>query len=284
MTIDLAFPAGEGPDFREVADWCEYTALTQTADFKRGDLKSAISRENISSADLLEEQAWAELTTRAGLFGATWPLELDGSRLRRAAATEDARTLYRYLCLLGMGQLDNVDRKLFEEIVRAIFAVTFGENTMRIGHPASAGMSTSFRERAKHYATAAGLTSSEYLNDPLPDDKDLGLDVVSWHGTGDNRGGELHFLVQCATGKNWPEKGDDIHLGTISPHLNWAVTPVRVFCIPAVAHLPEQQWIRFCRRAGLVLDRPRLIEAGTNIELSDALRTAIHTREVALVG
>lgn len=281
----LPFPAGDSPTDEEVADWVEYSALSGSADFKRGDLKSAISRENVGTPDLLEEQVWSELRRRKVLFGSNWPLVLSGNRLRkRASCRSDTLIFYRYLCLLALGDLDDEDRKLFEELVRDAISPHFGSNALRIGHPASAGQSTSFRERVLNYGSVAAFTHTELLAAPLPHDKDMGLDVVGWHAFSDGRGGNLHFLLQCATGRNWQGKWDDVKMPLLLPHINWAVTPVRVFCVPVVARMPQDQWIRMCRQAGVVLDRPRLLEIAKHLKLKNDRRNFVIEREMELAA
>lgn len=277
-----AFPVSAQPTPSEVADWCECVALMTGNDFKRGDLKSAISREDVSSPDLLEEQTWKELQQRSDLFGGLWPLELSETRLTSRGRTDDGALVYQYLCLIALGDIDAEDRVLFEQIVESIVSARIGKNVIRVGHPARNGANPSFRERAKTYAALSHLRELEFLSEPLPHDKDLGLDVVGWLPSADGRGGYLHFLLQCATGKNWNEKLHDVDLNVIAPHIKWAVTPVRVFCVPAVVNLPQAQWIRLSMQAGWVMDRPRLLEFSSGLELQGQIRNDIATRTLEL--
>jgi len=60
------FPVGTNPRKERVADWVELVALATALPFKRGDLKSALSREDIANPDMLEELTWAELSSRIG--------------------------------------------------------------------------------------------------------------------------------------------------------------------------------------------------------------------------
>jgi len=274
------FPTGDKPEVAEVADWCECVALVeQGVDFKRGDLKSAIAQEDIASPEILEEQVWAELIARAQIFGDRWPLVLETNRIRlRDDLSTDIVDLYRYLCLLGLGQAESDDRVLFEELVREIIGSRIGPSAVRVGHPASEGASRSFRERISDYAARSGLKRLEIGAPPFSNDKDLGLDVVFWLPSSDGRGADLHFLVQCATGRNWDSKLDDINLKEWSSHLNWAVPPVRIFCVPNVIRLTEERWIRTSSRAGWIVDRPRLIEFARNLEFDATIRATVSAR------
>lgn len=282
MTALPPFPVSKQPTASEVADWCECAALLTGVDFKRGDLKSAISREDVTAPELLEEQAWSELQHRAKLLGDRWPLEMSDTRLTSRNWTTDHTLIYQYLCLIALGDIDAEDRILFEQIVECIVASRIGSTVDRIGHPARGGASSSFRERAAQYAEKSHLRELEFLSEPLPHDKDLGLDVVGWLPSADGRGGYLHFLFQCATGKNWDEKLHDIDLDLIAPHIKWAVTPVRVFCIPVIVNLPHAQWIRLSMQAGWVMDRPRLLEISVGLTLRAEVRDNIAARTLEL--
>lgn len=264
------FPVGEAPDVGEVADWCEYVALAE-GEFKRGDLKSAVAGENIKRPELLEQNAWAELTRRDALFGTGWLLAMERDRLKRSGTGSVNLLLYKYLCLLSFADPEDVDRRLFEELVRFITMAHLGRNAFRIGHPASAGLSKSFRERVVVYSRRADLKAPEIKSAPLPHDKDLGLDVVGWLAHRDRRGGAPHFLIQCATGANWETKFHDIHLPTWYDHLYWALPPIRVFCTPAVARMSEEIFIRSSRQAGWIIDRPRIVEMAETLALSRRL-------------
>lgn len=262
----------------EIADWVECVVLSGRPEYKRGDLKSTLSQENLEDSDLLEQQTWEELIVRAKLFGEKWPLELDGSRLRLREEYNPLIEMYQFLCLLGLGQAENVDRVLFEELVVDAFSGYFGSNVLRVGHPASEGMSKSFRSRIESYSEQSGMSRLEVHEPPYSHDKDLGLDVVSWMSSADGRGGYLHFLVQCATGRNWQSKLDDINLQEWNSHLVWAVPPVRVFCVPNVIRLAHEQWIRTTRRAGLIIDRPRLMEIAGGVCLREPTRLRLRSR------
>ncbi|MGG7507101.1 hypothetical protein [Plantibacter sp. YIM 135249] len=283
MNISPAFPVGSAPSASEVADWCECVALLQGRDLKRGDLKSVISREDIGNPDLLKQQTWQELRNRQALYGDGWPLSITETRLvPNQDADTDVVMLHAYLCLLALGEIDAEDRTLFEELIRHLLALRLGGSVVRVGHPAREGMPKSFRKRIKDYAKASSLTNLEVFNEPLPKDKDLGMDVVAWLPSIDNRSGYLHFLVQCATGKNWDEKLSDINLDVIASHVKWAVHPVRVFYVLSVISVPQPQWIRYSQRAGWIMDRPRLLQLSAGFAMSTELRDEVGARLVDL--
>ncbi|MFL5796799.1 MAG: hypothetical protein ACJ77A_02555 [Actinomycetota bacterium] len=261
-----------------MADWVEFMALARTSAFKRGELKTAIGQENVESPETLEQEAWYALEQRAALFQETWPLRLVGNRLRRRTPSPINLGLYRFLCLLGFASLEATDRKLFELVVTKLVEPLTGTPAINVGHPAAAGMDASFRNRIEAYSQAAKLLPSEVKAGLLPDDKDLGLDIVTWLPFKDQRGAFLHVLVQCATGPDWEGKLHDIDITVWRGHINWGVEPVRIFAVPGVIFLPEAKWVRASQKGGLILDRPRLIELSTRLELPPDLVRAMAAR------
>lgn len=262
----------------QVADWVEFVVLSGTAPFKRGDLKSAIGQEDLAAAETMEQLTWSELERRAELFGQRWPLRLVGRRISRRAPSPVPLDLYRFFCLFGIGSVDPEDQTLFEVAVAELVRPLSGRTGLHVGAPASAGMDPSFRERIALYAATAGLLPDEVKAAPLPHDKDLGLDVVSWVSFSDRRGADLHLLVQCATGANWESKLHDINLEVWKDHIHWAVAPVRVFAVPYVLTMPRAKWVRTARRGGLILDRPRLVELAALGRLSDEVTKTMRRR------
>ena len=271
------FPVGVRPELSMIADWVELAALADTT-FLRGDLKSAIHREDIDGPELVEQQVWHMLESRQALFGPRWPLRLSGARLTARSRSPISTAVYRHMCLLGMGAAEREDRRLFEEVVAALVTPLSGGVTMRIGHPASGDMPGSFKERLKMYASRTHMSPHEVKSPPFRDDKDLGLDVASALPFGDRRGGDLHFLVQCSTGRDWKRKLSDLSLDEWRDHMSWAVHPVRVFAAPQVIPDADAAWIRASRRGGLLLDRPRLVELGQRCSLSPGLIRIIASR------
>jgi hypothetical protein len=259
-------------------------ALARRTAFKRGDLKAATQRESLRTPELLETRTWDELLLRSLYLGPRWPLRIRGARVARNRPSPIDLRLYRFFCAFGAaGGVDDEDRQLFEEVVLHLVSALTGQLGLRIGHPASTGMSASFRERVVAYCSLSGIVDWEVKDAPLPTDNDLGLDVVSWIRFADGRGGDLHFVVQCATGSDWREKLADIDIAVWSDHVHWGVPPVRVFATPLVISLPEARWIRVVRRGGLLLDRPRLCELAQNAELPASLVARVGQRSRALL-
>ena len=254
-------PAPDGSvESIELADWAEASALVSGPPFKRGDLKSAVDGLS-SGGDALVENAWRQLEDRARLLGASWPFRIEGNLLEyRGTLQGDQKAIYAYCAFLSYASFTKTDTVLFEQIVQAVVSDRFEGAALRIGHPARGGMNKSFRVRSRLYARASRLAAGEVGVPPLSSDKDLGLDIVAWHRSPDLRGAELHFLIQCATGRDWTQKTHDIDFSELTPHLNWGATPVRVMCVPHSVVVDEPRWLRWNRAAGMIYDRSRLVD------------------------
>lgn len=284
MALVAPFPSGAQPDLGAVTDWVEFSAINSRSAFKRGDLKSAISVEGISNEGTLEEQVWVALKVREGLHAQLWPFKIDGPRLVRRKPCPVPSDLYRYLCCMGMGLVDDEDRKLFELVIAEVLPALTRHPSMHIGHPASEGMAPSFRARVAAYAAASRMLTEEVKDDPPSTDNDFGIDAVSWMPFADARSGYLHFLAQCATGANWEDKTLDIHVKNWQRHIFWGVDPVRVFAVPFVVTVTNVKWLRLCGEAGLILDRPRILELYSRLGMGTRLLPAIKRRVAALAA
>lgn len=273
----IAFPSGPKPAPHVVADWCEVVALTEGRPFKRGDLKSAIAIEDIDNPDLLAENVWKLMESRGELHGHHWALHVERTRIS-ARERKDIQLLHTYFSLISLGDLENTDRTLFEELVTDIFKWRWGRSVMRIGHPASPGMSTSFKTRLKTYARISHISAMEMPSPPFAHDKDLGLDVMAWLPTPDRRGGFPHLFIQCATGNDWKGKLNDIDHGKLRFHLDVAAGYMRAFCVPFTLATTREQWTRYSGSGGWIVDRPRLLFLAEGIALEPSRVAQLNER------
>lgn len=268
----IPFPVGENPRKEQVADWAELVALDAQAAFKRGDMKSALSREDISNGDTLDELAWGELVTRSQVCGSVWPFRLEDAVLTPRTPTGISLRFYRFLAMLGLSEgVTADDRRLFEEAFAELMAAMTGAPGIRVGHPPTANQATSFADRFKGFLDGADSSNEERGKEPLPTDKDLGLDAAATKKLfADDRGGAtLHFWAQCSTGYDWSKKLSDLDFEVWRPHFTWSVLPVKLMATPLVLTMPESKWHRVVRKGGVIVDRPRLLQLSRWVPLSD---------------
>ena len=273
----IPFPVGQSPRKEKVADWAELVALDTRAAFKRGDMKSALSREDVSDADSLEESAWRELVERDRICRSVWPFRLDDAVLTPRTPKGISWRFYRFLAMLGLGHgVTADDRRLFEEAFAGLMVAMTGAPGIRVGHPPTADQEPSFADRFKDFLVGAGASNEEHGKDALPTDKDLGLDAAAAEKLfADNRGGAtLHYWAQCSTGYNWEEKLSDLDFEVWRPHFAWSVRPVKLMATPLVLVMPEPKWHRVVRKGGIVVDRPRLLQLSRQVPLgNETLKT-----------
>lgn len=271
------FP-GETDEISEVADWMELMVLSTGQPYKRGNLTMTLQREGstISSADVIDE-----LQQRATLMGQSWPFDLDAANsVLSLKPNPTSQSLYTFMAALGLRvNVDSEGRQLFEECVTELSRVLTGRAAMRIGFPRKPPIAVSFKQAIEDYCDASHERAGLF-NPPEADDNDLGLDVATWSPFKDGRGGYLHFIGQCATGANYVDKLADLNVEIWRDHLSWAVAPVKFLAIPFV--VPREYFRRTSKEAGLVLDRPRLMELADRVAVPPAMEARMTTYTDAL--
>lgn len=266
------FPSED--DGSQIVDWLELAAAAGRRPITMGNLRQTLEREDVSDVDNRLADAWSEIRRRAALYGPAWPLRLRGSELGARPGHPHA-LLHYFLAALSLGtNVTNPGRQLFEFVVAQLAKGLTGNTSLRIGYPRSRGMPRGLDEAIDLYVQL----SKERRGEPLAaDDNDFALDVVTWRAFRDRRGGYLQFIGQCATGRDWYEdrKAQDLEVRNWTPYIHWAIEPpVRFFAIPFV--VPEDRWFRTSRAAGLVLDRPRLLELADRQVLSRKLKGKLY--------
>jgi hypothetical protein len=253
-------PLPTEPSVEEVADWAELVAL-RLGKVARGKLSTAVARDG--GSDRLVADAWTELGERADLSGDRWTFTVSSAYLARRTDRVDDHVLPAFFAALGLREnIENPHRALFEQCVAEL---VYGllPATLRIGHPRRPPVPPSFRDAFVDYVARIDEHVAAL---PPATDNDLKMDVVAWRGFGDRRGGYLHLVGQCATGADWEAKLDELNLDVIKDHVSWGVDPVRFFATPHV--VAAQHMRRISKRAGLVLDRPRLLELERSTKLA----------------
>jgi hypothetical protein len=260
-------PLPTEPSIGEIADWAELVALRRGR-LQRGKLSTEVERNG--GDDRLVTDAWNELLERAGLSGTRWTFIVSSNLLERRSDKPDDHILPAFFAALGLREtIENPHRALFEqcvaELVTGLLPVT-----LRIGHPRRPPVSSSFREAFEEYAAQI---DEDIVELPPSSDNDLKMDVCAWRTFDDGRGGYPHMVGQCATGADWDTKLDELNLDVIADHLNWTVRPMRFFATPHVVAVQHMR--RVSRRAGLVLDRPRLLELERTAKLDPATKQEV---------
>jgi hypothetical protein len=204
----------------------------------RGKLSTEVTRNG--GSERLVDDAWNELEERAALSGDRWSFVSSPVAIQPRPGHQDALLLPAFFAALGLREnIENEHRSLFEQCVSELVRALV-PSSIRIGHPRRIPVPSSFREAFQNYVQEI---DEDVVARPLSTDNDLKMDVVAWREFADGRGGYLHLVGQCATGA-----------------------------------VPTQHFRRISRRAGLILDRPRLVDLAAKAALESA--TTEEIREV----
>jgi hypothetical protein len=105
-----------------------------------------------------------------------------------------------------------------------------------------------------------GKPNSDYPDSSIPQTmKDAGLDIVAWLPFPDGRSSKLILFGQCATGKNWQAKVNElqpIHWMETWLARHPKVRPVKAFFVPHAVSVVE--WEKLAYYAGIFFDRFRI--------------------------
>ncbi len=285
-------------DFSELASWQGGRASDTYVSRQLAKVEENDHTNGVPEIDELHEEvqcAFGMVEGRMESYGSAYPFELDesGRSLRlRAHSDGPGQTVYKYLLLatrLDMNQnrayqgIDGTD--LFEQLCAEVVRQYFGDVSRSLVFGTSSDL-RSFSDRVANLCTQTG-EGNTYRNNSggSPQAKDDGLDVVVWTPFTDARNGKLMGFGQCKTGTHYEE-----HFTRLRPVAfcqNWfdimpAVHPVRMFFITDA--LPDDRWYKRSTYAGIIFDRPRLIELCENISTETLTNISVWTQAAAVAN
>lgn len=283
MPINDSFAAlGRNLRVAQNADQAEWAAI----DRNFSSINSSLLDDRISGAlddesegdriegDAIEEDELAgetleQIELRQALLGDLYPFRLDGQVLHYTGPGSGVYEFCLQISLMDHSENQNsAEIVLFELMSAKAVADVFGGDFYRTGWPSHsvADRPLRFAEVGERLNTLTG----EWIWQPIPPNaidppttevKDEGLDFVVWRRF-DSRDGSFFVAGQCACGKNWRTKFNDLTWDGIS---RWWARPchvqfTRALAVPYV--VPGTNAIQdISRQAGLVFDRIRLSKA-----------------------
>ena len=214
----------------------------------------------------------AEITFRRTSTGTGYPFnDTDGSLTTRPTAALNATYTYSLLLTYfgpthaALKKSGVFPERMFELVCReAAGALLNGDKVrgtaVRFGAPRATGelpksFTAAIDELCDRLGEGGGFNAYEKLSAASGGDR--GLDVVAWREI-DTRPGRLVLFGACASGKDWHNKLDELseHFSVHWTQLGLAPAPLRAFF---TTHVIEQgNWRNVARRAGLLIDRPRV--------------------------
>jgi hypothetical protein len=257
----IALPSSERLDV--LSDWAESCVLFEGNSISRATIESTLDDSGVFGAERMTGDIWQVIHMRHSMAGAGHPIETSPVELTRnvdwkqclAYAFQLLLVCQSYYDLRQMGAPLLKASKMFEKLATEALKVYLSGESINLGPPREAPVPREFHKCVDHISAQtreARGTRRQFS----PNTQDEKLDVVCWRSFGDGRSGQVIILAQCATGKDWTEKGPQLKTEVWQDLIDFAVEPIRALAFPFVI-LSEVEWRYHCRQAGVLLDRLR---------------------------
>ncbi len=255
-------------DKYKLADWLELTAATaRDRSSSAGDLERILRQAGLAelqddnTVESLLGEVLFELRHRATAAGSGYPYEVDGSALR-CRSRRNRFSIYVFcLCLSWFGD-SNVaglyPRRLFEHLSAFAAQRYLSGDSVRFGFP-RIGLPRGFDKAIEDLTTRRLIEGGGYKAGAAQAGKDQHLDVVAWRHFPDSGPNKLVLFGQCASGKNWKAKVNELDqdafteaffINSLSKN-----TTVKAFFMPHQINLSNTYDARV---AGIMFDRCRI--------------------------
>lgn len=287
-------PPGAGREDR--ADWLELTALGRRGHGSMEDLLQAMRTSPWSgeaghralAAELSAADAFAELHDRRRVCSHGYPFSLAGEVLeaRRSAAS----AVYTFLLLLSVfgaaaGPAGGDGASLFEEVcaeagMSYLGGRRAGARAIVFGAPRR-GAPAGFRAAVDSLCEAIGEGGGCRLRPRLRHQRDAKLDVVVWRPFPDGRAGQVIGFGQCATGRGWSAKLQELQpraFGALWLREPLAVEPLRLFFVPF--RVDQARWEEASFSGGVLFDRCRIAAHAADLPADLRERCRVWSRHV----
>jgi hypothetical protein len=270
-------PAGVAPpgaSREDRADWLELIALGRRRHASMEDLLQAVRTSPWScaagpgglAAELSGADAFAELHDRLRACHHGYPFRLAGEVLeaRRSAVIAP----YTFLLLLSafgaaVGPAGIDGASLFEEVcaeagMSYLGGRRLGARSIVFGAPRR-GAPPGFRAAVDSLCEAIGEGGGCRSRQRLRHQRDAKLDVVVWRPFPDGRASQVIGFGQCATGRGWAAKLQELQpraFGALWLREPLAVEPLRLFFVPF--RVDPARWEEASFSGGVLFDRCRI--------------------------
>ena len=284
MTLDFELPAAND-DSVEHADWIELDAITSAdgcssyEDFASqihisGSTDVMMSDDEIEDDDgagdlsyEVADRTWAEIERRYWWCGGetgSYPFEVTSGSISVKDLPEKSSYIFQLLLSAfgkDAGPSGTFGERVFEHLSSSAGrSYLGGDNTnaqrFRFGFPRPdrTGFETALHKLCRELNCGRVNESAALIGEQ----QDSHLDVVVWRPLLDEREGQVIGFGQCATGKNWDKKLQELQ--PINFANEWLIDrfypdPFRMFFVPHC--VADERWRHVTIQAGLVFDRCR---------------------------
>jgi len=269
-------------DVSLACDWIEVSCWLEDDFMTSQDVLSELDSENIFEIEegptgLLDEERqqyiddlWLELVRRSQNYNSAYPFSIEDYRIEHR---RDSTSLHAYLFfpILSVARYRekwtdstkhlgyNEQGSIFEIISKVALDSIFPRwETWISGWGAdNPGNWNSIVEEVCERTGATKTDEAEIWD--TPNAKERGMDILLYRHFGDARPSLPCFLIQCGSGKHWPDKLAEPELNIWESALNFHAKPNRAFCCPY--YLEEAEFKRTTTRLkpGFFIDRERLL-------------------------
>jgi hypothetical protein len=209
--------------------------------------------------------AIGEIERRLGIAENAYPYRLsEGGILRQES---DLTPAYDLMLLLSMENTPvRVDRNygesdpLFDAVVREASARLFGEDgrSLVFGWPARDGRPENFSSAVTWVGEQLGIPDG--VIDRPTEEKDAGVDVITWRPFADGRTAFPVYLFQNTIRSNYAAKAREVEPAMWHDWLRFGTMPSVGFAIPFAIPRNDDRWLKVSYSADVILDRIRIEE------------------------
>jgi hypothetical protein len=263
----LPLPLG---DTLALADWLEVETILQTdGDASAGDLERVLAREAVDREQIepLCQSVMAEVRSRAAHAGLAYPFSVVGNRLD-LRGTEKERAAYVFCLCLSVVPWETKKKKtkgiidpehLFEDLCRHAAARYLQGRAVKLSPPRDelpGPFAEAIHKLCEHVGEGQGYREQREVLSPQDD----AVDVIGWRSFADQRAGKLVLFGQCASGRKWEDKKNDLQPQTFCVQWMLELPPSQLLKAMFVPHrVSPDKWEYLTRRAGIIFDRCRLV-------------------------
>lgn len=255
-------PLPDTNDINRIADWIELYVLSENKPISKSKILSVLEDCSVSIDEETIDSSILELLRRLTLYGTVKPYRIKNNVITPKFNWKKYPefTLCLYYSTYGAGK--NVKgkpadkgRKLFEEITKVCIESHLHCKSFMFGFPST----HSFKIQLD---TFAKLVRENRYEDPNPNDKDRGVDLVAWKEFDNIRNNAVLFFIQCAAGKNWDEK-KPVAIESYRSYFNFNSKAV-ISSLSITQVIAIDEWNNATNDYGIIIDRARIFRAITS--------------------
>lgn len=249
-------------DINHVADWVELYIAYSKESISKADLSSYIEgAHGIEPSEDLINSIWTELEERGRLYGENSPIKVDRRIVEPNFDWVDFPHYMAFLIYSLEGNpyvtsetTANAGGKLFERLSLVAIKEYMNGEAVIYGFPKE----QSIQEIAEN------LLHERFNYTPPSYRKDRNLDIIAWKPFEDSRNSQIILLIQCASGRNWRSKLNELSLTAWSTYINFAAVPIRGFCAP-ISISDRERLRELSFDSGVFFDRTRLFKYSSKV-------------------